>query len=140
MTVAYEHCVTMKHFRFRVINCIYLFPNVWVFEIYVWVLWKLRPRQTYKASLNVIIKCNITEEQTFWTKLFIFFFFPSFFSLISFSFLSPFFLSAIFSFLHVLFFPFFLLQLPFLFRFPFFYQKQRNKYQINFLQSTYNCD
>ena len=86
MTVAYEHCVTMKHFRFRVINCIYLFPNVWVFEIYVWVLWKLRPRQTYKASLNVIIKCTITEKQTFWTKLFIFLFF-SFLFFLSFFFL-----------------------------------------------------
>ena len=52
LAVAYEHCITMKHFRFgdkteTSLNFFSLFfPSVWVFEICVWVSWKLRPRET----------------------------------------------------------------------------------------------
>ena len=56
MTVQNEHSVTVKHFGLRYVNCIYLFPNFRVFELYVWVLKKLRPRQKCKASVNVMIK------------------------------------------------------------------------------------
>ena len=60
---------TMKHFRFadkieaslNLFFFIYLFPGVWVFEIFVWVSWKLRPRETNKENRFKLVSIVLSK-------------------------------------------------------------------------------
>ena len=67
LAFVYEHCITMKHFRFgdktetSLIFFLYLFPSVWVFEICVWVSWKLRPRETSKENRFKLVSILLSK-------------------------------------------------------------------------------
>ena len=63
LAVAYEHCITMRHFRFgdKIETSLNLFPSVWVFEICIWVSWKLRSRETNKEKRFKLVSILLSK-------------------------------------------------------------------------------